>query len=329
MLTRLLTNPLTTNEMKLAAAELFQADEAQIAEVLLAMKARGETAEEMAGLADYIREAATFPETTLPVLDVCGTGGDGANTFNISSTVAFVLAGLDIPVAKHGNRSVSSRSGSADVLESLNIPIVQSHEAMLADLERTNLSFLFAQHIHPVMKHVMPVRKRLATATIFNQIGPLTNPLKPKRQLIGVYHPSLIEKMATAMRHLGVERGMVVHGAGGLDEASLAGRNDVLFFNGDKVARYTVDPRDVGLMRAPLSALQGGTPAENAATLLSVLNGEQGPARDVVLLNAALALCTYGTVQTLREGVAVATASIDEGHAIRVLKQLQRTEVGA
>lgn len=329
MLTRLLTNPLTTNEMKLAAAELFQADEAQIAEVLLAMKARGETAEEMAGLADYIREAATFPETTLPVLDVCGTGGDGANTFNISSTVAFVLAGLDIPVAKHGNRSVSSRSGSADVLESLNIPIVQSHEAMLADLERTNLSFLFAQHIHPVMKHVMPVRKRLATATIFNQIGPLTNPLKPKRQLIGVYHPSLIEKMATAMSHLGVERGMVVHGAGGLDEASLAGRNDVLFFNGDKVARYTVDPRDVGLMRAPLSALQGGTPAENAATLLAVLNGEKGPARDVVLLNAALALCTYGTVQTLREGVAVATASIDEGHAIRVLKQLQRTEVGA
>lgn len=329
MLTRLLTNPLTTNEMKRAAAELFQADEAQIAEVLLAMKARGETAEEMAGLADYIREAATFPETTLPVLDVCGTGGDGANTFNISSTVAFVLAGLDIPVAKHGNRSVSSRSGSADVLESLNIPIVQSHEAMLADLERTNLSFLFAQHIHPVMKHVMPVRKRLATATIFNQIGPLTNPLKPKRQLIGVYHPSLIEKMATAMRHLGVERGMVVHGAGGLDEASLAGRNDVLFFNGDKVARYTVDPRDVGLMRAPLSALQGGTPAENVATLLAVLNGEQGPARDVVLLNAALALCTYGTVQTLREGVAVATASIDEGHAIRVLKQLQRTEVGA
>ncbi|MFL9650291.1 anthranilate phosphoribosyltransferase [Exiguobacterium chiriqhucha] len=329
MLTRLLTNPLTTNEMKLAAAELFQADEAQIAEVLLAMKARGETAEEMAGLADYIREAATFPETALPVLDVCGTGGDGANTFNISSTVAFVLAGLDIPVAKHGNRSVSSRSGSADVLESLNIPIVQSHEAMLADLERTNLSFLFAQHIHPVMKHVMPVRKRLATATIFNQIGPLTNPLKPKRQLIGVYHPSLIEKMATAMRHLGVERGMVVHGAGGLDEASLAGRNDVLFFNGDKVARYTVDPRDVGLMRAPLSALQGGTPAENAATLLAVLNGEKGPARDVVLLNAALALCTYGTVQTLREGVAVATASIDEGHAIRVLKQLQRTEVGA
>ncbi|WP_214764428.1 anthranilate phosphoribosyltransferase [Exiguobacterium sp. s141] len=329
MLTRLLTNPLTTNEMKLAAAELFQADEAQIAEVLLAMKARGETAEEMAGLADYIREAATFPETTLPVLDVCGTGGDGANTFNISSTVAFVLAGLNIPVAKHGNRSVSSRSGSADVLESLNIPIVQSHEAMLADLERTNLSFLFAQHIHPVMKHVMPVRKRLATATIFNQIGPLTNPLKPKRQLIGVYHPSLIEKMATAMRHLGVERGMVVHGAGGLDEASLAGRNDVLFFNGDKVARYTVDPRDVGLMRAPLSALQGGTPAENAATLLAVLNGEQGSARDVVLLNAALALCTYGTVQTLREGVAAATASIEEGHAIRVLKQLQRTEVGA
>ncbi|UTT43240.1 anthranilate phosphoribosyltransferase [Exiguobacterium aurantiacum] len=329
MLTRLLTNPLTTNEMKLAAAELFQADEAQIAEVLLAMKARGETAEEMAGLADYIREAATFPETSLPVLDVCGTGGDGANTFNISSTVAFVLAGLNIPVAKHGNRSVSSRSGSADVLESLNIPIVQSHEAMLADLERTNLSFLFAQHIHPVMKHVMPVRKRLATATIFNQIGPLTNPLKPKRQLIGVYHPSLIEKMATAMRHLGVERGMVVHGAGGLDEASLAGRNDVLFFNGDKVARYTVDPRDVGLMRAPLSALQGGTPAENAATLLAVLNGEKGPARDVVLLNAALALCTYGSVQRLRDGVALAAASIDEGNAIRVLKQLQRTEVGA
>lgn len=329
MLTRLLTNPLTTNEMKRAAAELFQADEAQIAEVLLAMKARGETAEEMAGLADYIREAATFPETTLPVLDVCGTGGDGAHTFNISSTVAFVLAGLGIPVAKHGNRSVSSRSGSADVLEALNIPIVQSADDVLADLERTNLSFLFAQHIHPIMKHVMPVRKRLTTATIFNQIGPLTNPLKPKRQLIGVYHPSLIEKMATAMRHLGVERGMVVHGAGGLDEASLAGRNDVLFFNGDKVARYTVDPRDVGLMRAPLSALQGGTPAENAATLLDVLNREKGPARDVVLLNAALALCTYGTVQTLREGVDLAARSIDEGYATRVLKQLQRTEVGA
>lgn len=329
MLTRLLTNPLTTNEMKRAAAELFQADEAQIAEVLLAMKARGETAEEMAGLADYIREAATFPETTLPVLDVCGTGGDGAHTFNISSTVAFVLAGLGIPVAKHGNRSVSSRSGSADVLEALNIPIVQSADDVLADLERTNLSFLFAQHIHPIMKHVMPVRKRLTTATIFNQIGPLTNPLKPKRQLIGVYHPSLIEKMATAMRHLGVERGMVVHGAGGLDEASLAGRNDVLFFNGDKVARYTVDPRDVGLMRAPLSALQGGTPVENASTLLAVLNREKGPARDVVLLNAALALCMYGTVQTLREGVDLAARSIDEGYATRVLKQLQRTEVGA
>ncbi|WP_214798621.1 anthranilate phosphoribosyltransferase [Exiguobacterium sp. s50] len=329
MLTRLLTNQVTTTEMKQAASELFQAEDTQIAEVLLALKARGETAEEMAGLADYIREASTFPETTLPVLDVCGTGGDGANTFNISSTVAFVLAGLGIPVAKHGNRSVSSRSGSADVLEALNIPIVQSADAVLADLERTNLSFLFAQHIHPIMKHVMPVRKQLATATIFNQIGPLTNPLKPKRQLIGVYRPDLIEKMATAMRHLGVERGMVVHGAGGLDEASLAGANEVFFFDGDQTARYQVDPRDVGLMRAPLSALRGGTPEENAATLVAVLNGEAGPARDVVLLNAALALCTYGATKTLREGVAEASRSIDEGHASHVLKQLQKTEVGA
>lgn len=328
MLTRLLTNRLTAAEMKRAAAELFEADGNQIKEVLLTLKKRGETAEEMAGLADYIREAATFPETTIPVLDVCGTGGDGAHTFNISSTVAFVLAGLGIPVAKHGNRSVSSRSGSADVLEALNVPIVRTAEDVLADLKRSNLSFLFAQHVHPIMKHVMPARKELATATIFNQIGPLTNPLKPRRQLIGVYHPSLLEKMATAMRYLGVERGMVVHGAGGLDEASLAGANEVLFFAGEQTARYKVDPRDVGLMRAPLSALRGGTPEENAQTLVAVLNGQPGPARDVVLLNAALALCTYGTVKTLREGVAEAARSIDEGHAVRVLTQLQQTEVG-
>ncbi|STO06993.1 anthranilate phosphoribosyltransferase [Exiguobacterium aurantiacum] len=328
MLTRLLTNRLTAAEMKRAAAELFEADGNQIKEVLLTLKKRGETAEEMAGLADYIREAATFPETTIPVLDVCGTGGDGANTFNISSTVAFVLAGLGIPVAKHGNRSVSSRSGSADVLEALNVPIVRTAEDVLADLKRSNLSFLFAQHVHPIMKHVMPARKELATATIFNQIGPLTNPLKPRRQLIGVYHPSLLEKMAAAMRYLGVERGMVVHGAGGLDEASLAGANEVLFFAGEQTARYKVDPRDVGLMRAPLSALRGGTPEENAQTLVAVLNGQPGPARDVVLLNAALALCTYGTVKTLREGVAEAARSIDEGYAVRVLTQLQQTEVG-
>lgn len=328
MLTRLLTNRLTAAEMKRAAAELFEADGNQIKEVLLTLKKRGETAEEMAGLADYIREAATFPETTIPVLDVCGTGGDGAHTFNISSTVAFVLAGLGIPVAKHGNRSVSSRSGSADVLEALNVPIVRKAEDVLADLKRSNLSFLFAQHVHPIMKHVMPARKELATATIFNQIGPLTNPLKPRRQLIGVYHPSLLEKMAAAMRYLGVERGMVVHGAGGLDEASLAGANEVLFFAGEQTARYKVDPRDVGLMRAPLSALRGGTPEENAQTLVAVLNGQPGPARDVVLLNAALALCTYGTVKTLREGVAEAARSIDEGHAVRVLTQLQQTEVG-
>lgn len=327
MLTRLLTNRVTATEMKQAAEELFTADTARIKEVLLTLKARGETADEMAGLAAYIREAATFPETTLPVLDVCGTGGDGAHTFNISSTVAFVLAGLGIPVAKHGNRSVSSRSGSADVLEALGVPIVRTAEDVLADLERANLSFLFAQHVHPIMKHVMPARKELATATIFNQIGPLTNPLKPRRQLIGVYHPSLLEKMAAAMKQLGVERGMVVHGAGGLDEASLAGENDVLFFDGDQTARYKVDPCDVGLMRAPLSALRGGTPSENAETLVAVLNGQEGPARDVVLLNAALALCTYGAVKTLREGVAKAIHSIDEGLALGVLNQLQQTEV--
>ncbi|MCC9621703.1 anthranilate phosphoribosyltransferase [Thalassospira sp. MA62] len=329
MIQQLETNALSTADMKVAASEMFQADEAQIERVLLAMKERGETAEEMAGLAAYIREAAQFPQSDLPVLDVCGTGGDGAHTFNISSTVAFVLAGLGIPVAKHGNRSVSSRSGSADVLEALNVPIVKTAEEVHADLKRTNLSFLFAQHVHPIMKHVMPVRKRLATATIFNQIGPLTNPLRPKRQLVGVYHPSLLEKMATAMRHLGVERGMVVHGAGGLDEASLAGVNDVYFFDGEQTARYAVDPRDVGLMRAPLEALRGGTPEENAATLVAVLNGESGPARDVVLLNAALALCTYGTTATLRAGVKEAKRSIDEGHALRVLQNLQRTEVEA
>lgn len=329
MIHKLLTERLTTMEMRRAAEEMFQADESQIEAVLLAMKERGETAEEMAGLAGYIREAAEFGYTDLPVLDVCGTGGDGAHTFNISSTVAFVLAGLGIPVAKHGNRSVSSRSGSADVLEALNVPIVKSTEEVLADLERTNLSFLFAQHVHPIMKHVMPVRKKIGTATIFNQIGPLTNPLRPKRQLIGVYHPSLLEKMAKAMRHLGVERGMVVHGAGGLDEASLSGVNDVYFFDGEQTARYTVDPRDVGLMRAPIEALRGGTPEENAATLLGVLNSETGPGRDVVLLNAALALCAYGTTSTLRAGVEEAQRSIDAGHALRVLKQLQRTEVEA
>lgn len=329
MLTRLLTNRLTTGEMKQAAAELFEADALQVANVLMTLKARGETAEEMAGLADYIREAAVFPDTNLPVLDVCGTGGDGAHTFNISSTVAFVLAGLGIPVAKHGNRSISSRSGSADVLEALDIPIVKQPEQVIHDLERANLSFLFAQHVHPIMKRMMPVRKQLGTATIFNQIGPLTNPLKPKHQLIGVYHPSLIENMASAMQHLGVQRGMVVHGAGGLDEASLAGANEVLFFSGDTIERYTVDPLDVGLMRAPLEALRGGDPMENASTLLSVLNGEHGAARDVVLLNAALALYTYGTVSTIRDGVMEASRSIDEGHASRVLKQLQRTEVSA
>lgn len=292
----------------------------QTAGLLAAMAVRGESVEEIVGFARAMRSHALHLNSPADVTDTCGTGGDGADTFNISTASAVVCAAAGVPVAKHGNRAVSSKSGSADVLLALGARIDLDVPAALRCLEDTNLCFLFAQHYHPAMKHAAEPRKQLGFRTIFNILGPLTNPAGAKRQVIGVFQPALVSTVAHALVALGSEHALVVHGAGGLDEVSIAGETLVAEVTNKTVHEYTIHPAQFGLSVAPVASVAGGNAEENAAIVRAVLTGCSGPQRDIVLLNAGAALFASGKATSLATGVALAASVIDSGAAARTLE---------
>jgi len=295
----------------------------QVSALLTALKTKGESFEEISGFAQGLKNNAIHFETKrCDFYDIVGTGGDGADTFNISTTSAFVLSGAGLNIAKHGNRSISSKCGSADVLQELGVNINSSPSALQEQLDELGLAFIFAPLAHPSMKNVMSVRKNLGMATIFNIVGPLANPIPLKGQMIGVYSPSLVDKMANSMIQLGILNGVVVHGAGGLDEASLAGENTLAFVNNGLIKKLKVSACDYGLSPAPIASLKGGDAKENAKILKAILDGAKGPKRDVVLLNCGISLYAFGKVSDIAEGIDAATKSIDDGDAREQLNAL-------
>jgi len=304
-----------------------------VASFLTLLAQRGETEAELWGGAEALRaEAVPFPTTGGPLFDTCGTGGDGACTFNVSTAVAFVVAGAGVRVAKHGNRSVSSRCGSADVLEALGARVDLGPKGAAAVLEETGFTFLYARRFHPAMRRVAGVRQALGFRTLFNWLGPLANPARATHQLVGVPDAAHVEPVARVLAGLGVARALVVHGAGGLDELALAAGNIAAEARrsdtGAPVAvARTIRHEAVGLADAPAEALQGGDAGENAALLLRALAGEAGPRRDAVVLNAAAALWIAGSAPTLEEGAAQARQSIDRGDARRVLDRYVATSM--
>jgi len=294
---------------------------AQVAAALTAMRMRGETLSEITAGAREMRRAATKLEHDYEVIDVCGTGGDGLHTLNVSTAVAFVAAGGGVKVAKHGNRALSSRSGAADVLASLGVNLHPSLDQQRKALDEANICFLFAQAHHGAMKHVTPIRAELGFRTLFNLLGPLTNPAGAKRQVMGVFDSRWVEPLARVLGALGAERAWVVYGSG-LDELTTTGATSVAEWRNGQVRLFTVTPEAVGLPLVSIEALRGGTPDQNAAALRRLLDGEKGPYRDIVLLNAAAAFLVAEKVETLAEGVALGASIIDDGRAKAALTKL-------
>jgi anthranilate phosphoribosyltransferase len=294
---------------------------AQIAAAVTAMRLRGETLGEIVACARAMRREAIMLEHPYEVIDVCGTGGDGADTLNISTAVALVAAGGGLKVAKHGTRAVSSRSGSSDVLEALGVNIGANLAAQRRALDVAGICFMFAPAHHGAMRHVMPVREDLGFRTIFNLLGPLSNPAGASRQLLGVFEPRWVEPLARALGALGTRRAWVVHGDG-MDEITTTGPTQIAEWREGGVRLFTVTPEAVGLPRATRGDLTGGEPADNATALRALLDGETGPYRDVVLINAAAAFLVAERVETLREGVELAGKAIDDGAARRALDGL-------
>jgi anthranilate phosphoribosyltransferase len=295
---------------------------AQIGGFLMALRVRGETVEEIAGAVATMRSKMVPVDAPLDAIDIVGTGGDGAHTYNISTASAFVVAGAGVPVAKHGNRAVSSKSGAADVLTALGVNVDIAPEAIGRAIREAGIGFMFAPMHHSAMKHVGPARVELGTRTIFNLLGPLSNPGGVKRQLIGVYSEEWVEPIAQVLAALGSESAWIVYGAGGVDEITTAGPTKVAALKNGRIETFTVDPGSVGLAISPVEAIRGGDAAYNAAALRALLEGEQGAYRDTVLMNAGAALIVAGRAATLAEGVALAAASIDEGRAYERLDRL-------
>lgn len=293
----------------------------QAAALLAAVRTRGETVEEIVGFAEAMRERVVRVPVQArgPLLDTCGTGGTGIDTFNISTAATFVLAAAGVRVAKHGNRAWTRRSGAADVLEALGANLDQPPERLARSIEEVGLAFLFARNHHPAMKFVSPVRADLKARTIFNSLGPLTNPAGANRQLMGVYAPALTEPLARVLAGLGLERAMVVHG-GGLDELSVSGENRVSELRDGAVTTYALHPDEVGLAVSPLEEVSGGSPEENAATIRAVLAGEGGARRDIVALNAGAGLYLAERAGSIAEGVAQAGEILASGRALATLE---------
>jgi anthranilate phosphoribosyltransferase len=285
------------------------------------MAVRGETEDEVVGFARTMRSRAV-PILSRGAVDTCGTGGDGAGTFNISTVASFVVAACGVPVAKHGNRSATGSCGSADVLEALEVRIDAPVEVVQKSLDQAGWTFLFAPRFHASTRHAVGPRKEMGVRTAFNLLGPLTNPARPEAQVVGVPRPDLTGFVARCLQRLGTKRAWVVHGSG-LDELTLAGETTVAEVDGDTVRTFTIGPADAGLPAAPLDAIRGGDPLTNAAIARDVLSGAPGARRDVVLLNAAAALVVAGRAADLREGVRLAAAAIDDGRASRLLERVR------
>lgn len=298
-----------------------EASQIQMAGYLTAMSVKGETIEEISGSAAGMRKHCIRLLNEDEVLEIVGTGGDHANSFNISTTSSLVISAAGIPVAKHGNRAASSRSGSADVLEALGVDITVPPEKSLEILRSINLCFLYAQNYHIAMRYVAPVRKELGIRTIFNLLGPLVNPAGATMELLGVHSSELVEPLGKVLQNLGVKRAMVVYGTDGLDEISLSSTTEVCELQGDRLSTYTIAPEQFGLTRCAKNDLVGGTPQENAEITRAILRGERGPKRDAVLLNAGAAIYISGRASSIEEGVATAAEMIDTGAA---LAQLER-----
>lgn len=295
----------------------------ELSAFLLALRNKGAAVNEITGAARIMREFAIAVNTDKDViLDTCGTGGDRSGTFNISTAVAFVVAGAQCTVAKHGNRSVSSKCGSADVLEYLGVNIAMPVERLSDCLKKVGIAFLFAQNLHPAMRYAAAVRKELGVETIFNVLGPLTNPSKATHQMMGVYSKELVEPMAHVLGNLGLRKALVVHGQDGLDEITTTGKTFASEFNGQQIVSYEIDPADFGIQAGKSDDLKGSDIAENASMILDILKGKKGPQRDIVVLNAAHALYIAGKTKTALEGLSIAEASIDSQKALEKLQLL-------
>lgn len=321
---------LSMEEMKEAAGLLFtgEASDSEAGALLGLLALKGETADEIAGLVQAIREKSV-PIKSVPgsVMDNCGTGGDGSKSFNISTTSAFVIAGAGIKVAKHGNRSVSSQTGSADVLEYLGVSLECTPEQTEEMLEENNIAFLFAPYVHPGMKQVMKVRKDLRVPTIFNLIGPLTNPIELDTQLMGIYRRDKLQLMGNVLERLGRKRAVIVNGAGHMDELSLAGENHLVILDKGDIDSITLTPEEVGLPTYTLEEITGGDAERNASIMMSILRGDDGPFRDTVLLNAGVGIFASGRADTIEDGIQLAKESIDSGAALSKLEFLiQKSE---
>ena len=314
---------LSENEAAAVMEEIMtgEATPAQLGAFLIALRQKGETAEEIAGMARVMRQKAQRVEYEGPLLDTCGTGGDGAGTFNVSTAAAFVAAGAGVRVAKHGNRAASSACGSADVLEALGAKIDLTPPQVAHCIQETGFGFMFAQSFHPSMRFAAGPRREIGVRTVFNILGPLTNPAGARHQVLGVADGTLAEKMAEVLARLGCQHALVVHSEDGLDELSLSATSLIYEVKGGQISHYVIAPETVGLTRTPLDAVRGSTPQANAAALRAVFKGEPGPHRDIVLLNAAAALVAADRAATLQDGMALAARSIDSGKALDCLER--------
>jgi anthranilate phosphoribosyltransferase len=300
-----------------------EATPAQIGGFLVALRLKGESADEIAGCAEAMREhVLPVAPSREDLVDTAGTGGDGARTLNISTAAALVAAAAGAGVAKHGNRAVSSASGSADVLEALGFELEQEPERIARSIDELGFGFMFAPTHHPAMRHAAPVRRELGTRTIFNVLGPLTNPARARAQIVGVYSPELVPTIAEVLANLGARRAFVVHGAGGIDELSPAGPNLVCEVAEGRVRRREIDPLELGVERCSPGALRGGSPGENAAAIRDVFTGRRGGQRSAILLNAGGAIAAAGHAEDLREGFELARSAVDSGAATARLDEL-------
>lgn len=317
---------LAQDDAEQVMAEIMEgkATDAQIAAFLTALRLKGETIDEITACARIMgQKAYSISPNAKFLVDTCGTGGDNSNTFNISTAAAFVVSGAGASVAKHGNRSISSKCGSADVLKELGVGIELQPKQVEKCIEEVGIGFMFAPIFHPAMKHASNARNEIGIRTIFNMLGPLTNPANAKSQLVGVYDESLLESMAQALKNLGVRHAIVVNGSG-LDEITICGETKVCELKNNDIKSYSLNPQDFGFKLAPLSEIIGGTTHENAKIILNLLNGIKGPKRDIVLLNAAAALLTTGIVKNYEEGLGLASQSIDSGKALGKLEEMKK-----
>ncbi|MFG1295854.1 anthranilate phosphoribosyltransferase [Xanthobacter variabilis] len=306
-----------------------EATPSQMGALLMGLRVRGETVDEIAGAVSVMRSKMLPVTAPADAVDVVGTGGDASGSYNISTCASFIVAGAGAPVAKHGNRALSSKSGAADVLAALGVRIDLTPAGISRCLSEAGIGFMFAPSHHPAMKHVGPTRVEMGTRTIFNLIGPLSNPAGVTRQMVGVFAKSWIVPLAEVLKTLGSERAFVVHGSDGLDEITISGTTDIAVLENGKIHTFQVTPEDVGLSRAPAEALKGGDAKVNAAALTAVLDGARNAYRDVSLFNAAATLVVAGRAKDLREGVEMATASLDSGAAKAKLEKLVAVSAAA